>query len=177
MGYRRRRKFFFSLLGILIVSLILSCGMRMSVSLTGGSVHPEAKTAYVGVFPNNAPLVNPTLSQEFTDAVKDRIRNQTPLMVVNEQNADYTLTGEIITYSITPVAIQGNDMAAMNRLTIGVRVRFTNRFDETQNFEQTISRYVDYLSSLSFTSIEAGLVAQINEAISEEIFNKAFVNW
>jgi hypothetical protein len=98
-------------------------------------------------------------------------------MVVNEQNADYTLTGEIVTYSITPVAIQGNDMAAMNRLTIGVRVRFTNRFDETQNFEQTISRYADYLSSLNFTSIEGGLVSQINEAISEEIFNKAFVNW
>jgi hypothetical protein len=164
---------------IILINIILisSCGMKLNVSMTGGNVDPRAKTCYVATFSNNATLVNPSLSQNFTNALKDRVQSQTPLSIVNSQNADYALEGEIITYSITPVAIQGNDVAAMNRLTIAVRVRFTNKFDETQNFEEVISRYSDYLSTLNFTSIESGLVTSINEAITEEVFNKAFVNW
>ncbi len=164
--------------GILInLFLITSCGMKLNVSMTGGNVDPRAKTVHVATFSNNATLVNPSLSQNFTNALKDRVQSQTPLSIVDSQNADYILEGEIVTYSITPVAIQGNDVAAMNRLTIAVRVRFKNKFDENQNFEEVISRYSDYLSTLNFTSIESGLVTSINDAITEEIFNKAFVNW
>ena len=65
----------------------------------------------------------------------------------------------------------------MNRLTITVRVRFTNSFDENQNFEQTFSRYANYNSSLNFTTVESTLVTEINDALTEDIFNKAFVNW
>lgn len=156
---------------------LYSCGMRLNVSMTGGNIDPRAKTCHVAVFTNNATLVNPSLSQSFTNALKDRIQSQTPLSLIDASSADYSLSGEIISYSITPVAIQGNDVAAMNRLTIAVRVRFTNKFDDTQNFEEVITRYSDYLSTLNFTSIESGLVTTINDAITEEIFNKAFVNW
>ena len=45
------------------------------------------------------------------------------------------------------MAIQGDETAAMNRLTITVSVSFTNKFDETQNFEQSFSRYADYSST------------------------------
>lgn len=165
-------------IGLLInLILITSCGMKLNVSMTGGNVDPRAKTVHVATFSNNATLVNPSLSQNFTNALKDRVQSQTPLSIVDSKNADYILEGEIVTYSITPVAIQGNDVAAMNRLTIAVRVRFKNKFDENQNFEEVISRYSDYLSTLNFTSIESGLVSSINDAITEEVFNKAFVNW
>jgi len=162
---------------ISIILIVASCGLTVNVSTTGGTIDPRAKTCYIATFPNNANLVNPALSQEFTNALKDRIQSQTPLSITNSQNADYQLTGNIVSYSITPVAIQGNDVAAMNRLTISVRVKFVNKFDESKNFEQLFSRYTDYLSTLSFTSIEGGLVTEINEALTEEIFNKAFVNW
>jgi len=162
---------------LVVVFLFNACGMKLTVSTTGGTVDPRAKTAYIGTFSNNATQVNPSLSQDFTNALKDRIQSQTPLSVVNAQNADYILTGEIISYTITPVAIQGNDVAAMNRLTIAVRVKFINKYDESQNFEQTFSRYTDYLSTQVFTAIESSLVSTINEALTEEIFNKAFVNW
>ena len=122
-------------------------------------------------------MVNPSLSQDFTTALKNKIQNQTPLTIINNGNGDYSLEGEITNYTVTPVAIQGNDQAAMNRLTISVRVRFTNSFDETQNFEQTFSRYADYLSTQNFTSVEGTLVEEINEALTDDIFNKSFVNW
>lgn len=159
-----------------LCSVLLPVGCRMSVSLTGGTIDSRAKTVAVNTFPNNASLVNPSLSQSFTTALKDKIQGQTPLTIVSRQG-DYEIDGEIIAYTVSPVAIQGNETAAMNRLTITVRVRFTNKFDENQNFEQTFSRYADYASSRNLSSVESTLVTEINDALTDDIFNKAFVNW
>lgn len=169
---------FLSWVNITLMALVVALSScRMTVSLTGGNIDPRAKTVFVSTFINNSSLVNPTLSQNFTTALKDRIQNQTPLTIINNGTGDYSVEGEIINYTITPVAIQGNDAAAMNRLTITVRVRFINSFDETQNFDQTFSRYADYGSDLNFTAVESSLVTEINDALTEDIFNKAFVNW
>lgn len=159
-----------------LCSVLLPVGCRMSVSLTGGTIDSRAKTVAISTFPNNASLVNPSLSQSFTTALKDKIQGQTPLTIVSRQG-DYEIDGEIIAYTVSPVAIQGNETAAMNRLTITVRVRFTNKFDENQNFEQTFSRYADYASSRNLSSVESTLVTEINDALTDDIFNKAFVNW
>jgi len=164
-----------------VAALVFCCclvlaGCRLSISLTGGTVDPRAKTVAITTFQNNASLVNPTLSQSFTTALKDKIQGQTPLTIVNN-NGDYAIEGEITGYSVAPVAIQGNETAAMNRLTITVTVRFTNSFDEEQNFEQSFSRYADYSSSQSLNSVESSLVTTINDALTDDIFNKAFVNW
>ncbi|MBO4489208.1 MAG: LptE family protein [Bacteroidales bacterium] len=149
---------------------------KMSISLTGGTIDPRAKTVAITNFPNNASLVNPNLSQSFTSALKDKIQGQTPLTIVS-RNGDYSIEGEITGYTVSPVAIQGNETAAMNRLTITVRVRFVNSFDETQNFDQTFSRYADYSSTQNLSSVESGLISSINDALTDDIFNKAFVNW
>lgn len=161
---------------LLFFATLLLSGCKMSVSLTGGTIDARAKTVAITTFPNNASLVNPTLSQSFTTALKNKIQGQTPLTIVSS-NGDYTLEGEITGYSVAPVAIQGNETAAMNRLTITVHVRFTNKFDETQNFEQSFSRYADYSSSRNLSSVESSLVSAINDALTDDIFNKAFVNW
>ena len=165
-------------LGIVIsLCILFSIGCRVHISLTGGSVNPNAKTVYVATFPNNASLVNPNLSQEFTTALKDRIQTQTPLTIIDLKYADYVFEGAITNYTVSPIALQGNDKAAMNRLTIYVRVSFKNKFDEALNFEQTFSRYSDYSSALNFSSIESSLMQEIVAALTEDIFNKAFVNW
>ena len=157
-----------------LVVVMTSC--KMSISLTGGTIDPRAKTVAITNFPNNASLVNPNLSQSFTSALKDKIQGQTPLTIVS-RNGDYSIEGEITGYTVSPVAIQGNETAAMNRLTITVRVRFVNSFDETQNFDQTFSRYADYSSTQNLSSVESGLISSINDALTDDIFNKAFVNW
>jgi len=161
--------------GIVTLAILLA-GCRMSVSLTGGTVDARAKTVAITTFPNNATLINPTLSQSFTTALKDKIQGQTPLTIV-DNDGDYTMEGEITGYTVNPAAIQGNDTPAMNRLTITVRVRFYNKFDESLNFDQSFSRYADYYSSQNLSSVEAGLVADITDALTDDIFNKAFVNW
>ena len=162
---------FLSLFGLLLFS-----GCKMNYSFTGASIPPEVKTISIDYFENNAPLIQPTLSQLFTEALKDKFLSETNLTLISA-NGDFNLEGSIIGYSISPVAIQGNETAALNRLTITVKVKFTNTKDEKQNFESSLTRFEEYESSLQLSDAEEDLNNLINEQIIEDIFNKTVVNW
>lgn len=159
-----------SFLGLIVMA---SCGIY---SFTGASIAPDVKTVSIIYFPNQAPLVQPTLSQVFTEALKDKFISQTSLTLV-DNGGDLNFEGAITSYGTQPVAIQSGDVASQNRLTIAVRVKFTNEKDPKQDFDQTFSRYYDFDSSLSLPSIEADAIKQITEALVDDIFNKSVVNW
>lgn len=152
---------------------LLAC--RVSLSFTGGNVHPDAKTISVHFIKNNATLVVPTLSQQLTDAIRDKFTGQTRLNLVNN-GGDLDISGEITNYITTPIAIQANETAAQNRLTISLNIRFINKFDEKQNFETTFTRSADYPSTKPLTEMDE-VIQQVNEYLVDDIFNKAVVNW
>lgn len=162
-------------LGGLIAITISACSM--SYSFTGASIPPEVKTIQIDQFPNNAPLVNPTLSQVFTDALRDKYQSQTSLIIVAD-NGDLLVEGEISDYNTRPAAVESDDIAALNSLTITVRVTYTNRFDESQSFSsKTFSRNEVYDSSADLATVADQLVPVIVEALVEDIFNQTVVNW
>ena len=162
---------------VLILSFaMIPVGCRVSYSFTGASISPDVKTIAIQYFPNNASLVVPTLSRTFTDALKDYFTSQTNLALV-DRNGDLNLEGAITGYSVQPVAIQGNETAAQNRLTITVSAKFTNKKNEKQNFETTFSRYLEYPSSQSLSAVQDDLIKQIDDQLVQDIFNKAVVNW
>lgn len=164
----------YSILIVILLGIMLnSCGIY---SFSGASIPAEAKTVSVQYFPNNALLVNPLLSNTITNALNDMFVNQTTLQSV-AQNGDLALEGEITNYTTSPIAITGNQTAALNRLTVTVNVRFTNRYDESKNFEQSFSQYQDYPSEQDLNMVQDVLVEQIVEDLCEDIFNKAVVNW
>jgi outer membrane lipopolysaccharide assembly protein LptE/RlpB len=165
-----------SLLLILILLMTSGCGVY---SFTGASISPAVKTISISYFPNNAQYVQPTLSQKFTDALRDKFASQTNLTIL-KSGGDLDIQGAITGYNPTePSAIQGgaDQTAALYRITVTVSVKFTNKKDETQNFETTFSRYEDYDRSKRLADIEDQLLDQINEALVQDIFNKAVVNW
>ena len=164
------------LINFLVLPFLLSLNACGIYSFTGASIAPEIKTISIQYFTNQATLVQPTLSQTLTDALKDRFMQQTNLSIVNGRG-DFNIEGAITNYSTQPVAIQANDKAALNRLTITIRVTFTNDKNEKQNFETNFSRYEDYDSSLSLSAVEDNLIKVISDALVEDIFNKAVVNW
>lgn len=160
----------------LFLGFICFSGCKINYSFTGASISPEVKTVSIENFPNKAPLVVPTLSRSFTEALQDYFTSQTNLILV-PQGGDLQLTGEITGYGVQPQAIQGNETAALNRLTITVNVKFVNQFDESQNWETPFSRYLDYPSSQNLVSVQEGLIEEINAMLVDDIFNKAVVNW
>ena len=145
---------------LLLTVLCTRCGIY---SFSGASIPAEAK-------------INPLLSENFTTALRDAIMNQTSLDMV-DSGGDLSFEGEIVDYRTTPVAITAGQTAALNRLTITVNVRFVNNFDESKNFETKFSNYVEYPSDQELNSVQESLTATIVEALVEDVFNKALVNW
>ena len=161
-----------AIIAAIMMTLALLCQGCGIYSFSGASIPAEAKTVSVDYFPNHAQLVNPLL----TNALRDAMTNQTTLDMV-ESGGDLAFEGEITDYRTAPTAITAGQTAAMNRLTITVKVRFSNRIDDTKDFEQSFSRYEDYPSDQDLNSVQEALTATIVDQLVEDIFNKALVNW
>src|SRR5688572_11743132 len=110
---------------VIPVGLMMGCKAR--VSLSGATIPPEAKTISVAFFTNNTSLGAPSLSQRFTEKLRDVVSQQTPLSLVR-QKGDLQFEGYISDYNVAPIAVQSNDQAAQNRMTITVNVKYTNTF-------------------------------------------------
>ncbi|MBL7883531.1 MAG: LptE family protein [Bacteroidia bacterium] len=148
----------------------------MHYGFSGATIPVEAKTVSVQYFQNQASLAPPTLSQTFTEALRDRLSSQTRLGLVNK-NGDLNFEGQITSYTASPIAIQSTDVAALNRLTITVNVKYSCSFDEKKNFEQSFTRFADYNSAQSLNTVEQELIQQINEQLTLDIFNRALNDW
>ncbi len=164
-------KLFLSLISLSI--LVVSCGVY---SFTGASIPTEAKTISVQYISNKAAIVQPSLSQVITDGLIDAFTGQTNLEIT-ENEGDLSFSGYITKYQIKPMAIKANETASQNRLTIAIKIKYNNSFDDKQNFETTFSRYRDYASSENIVDVEDGLIEEISKELIEDVFNKAFVNW
>lgn len=158
---------------LVVAVLFTACGFY---SFTGASISADVKTVAVQYFPNRAATIEPTLSQHFTEKLKDYFLGQTNLNLKSEA-ADLNFSGSIVKYEVKPIAIQSNEQAAQNRLTIAVKVKFENTKDDSKSFDQKFSRYADYDSSQSLGDVETDLIEQITVELVEDIFNKAVVNW
>lgn len=163
-----------------VIVVVLGMGIWMmqgcSYSFTGASISPTVKSISVSYLPNNALLVQPTLSRKLTEAIRDKFTNQSNLSLVGS-NGDLNIEGEITGYTTEPVAITGEQQAALQRLKVTVNIRFTNKQDETQNFETSFSRFQDYNSKQRLADVEESLIEIINDELAQDIFNKAVVNW
>lgn len=162
---------------VLILSIIMSislssCGIY---SLSGAKI--DAKTIQIDYFPNNAILVEPSLSQKFTLALQDLFLQQTNLSLV-KSGGELQYEGEITGYTIRPTASTSNQTAAMTRLTITVNVRFYNNNLEEDNFEKKFSHYYDYdrEKQLIGSTLEDAF-NEIFERITQDIFNESVAKW
>jgi hypothetical protein len=162
---------------ICLLLIFPSCTYKLS--LNGSSIPPNVKTIRVEFFENNAALVVNNLSTQFTEALKDRIRNTSRLGVVTGE-ADVVMSGTITDYNISPVSINATannvaPIAGASQLTITVNVKYVNNLNKKDNFEQSFSKALPFTGDIN--SQEQTLIAAINKQITEDIFNKAFADW
>lgn len=165
---------------LMILLLFMATGCKIGYSLSGASISPEVKTVFVDYFRNRSKVINPTLSQSFTEAMKDKFVNETGLSM-NTDQGDLEFSGEITGYDVRPLSIQksetGRDFASMNRLTISVKVVFVNNKDHDQDFNTTFSAYFDWDSSKTISQVENDAVQVITTQLIDDIFNKSVANW
>lgn len=153
--------------------IVSACGIY---SFSGTSIQADVKTVTINYFEYKALRVNPSLSNDLTEAMKDKFRKLTKLEQV-DMDGDLEITGEIIGYDVKATAITANEVAAQNRLTVNVKIYFTNRKYPEDDFEKSFSAYADYDSMQSLDAVESSLCEEIIETLCEDIFNATVANW
>ena len=159
-------------------SMVISCGIY---SFTGSSIPVGVETFQVDYFENTAggkpgSTIEPGLDRDFTIALQDLIVNQTSLNLVNE-GGDIIYSGEIVEYSVTPMAATAEIKAAQNRLTMAVMVSYENVLNEEDNIDKRFSFYYDFPGNLQVYDIKDAALQEIFERITQDIFNETLAKW
>lgn len=159
-----------------VLAAVIFTACKIGYSFTGASIATNVKTFSVSYFPNRARLVNPNLSQNFTDGLQEKLIRQTSLNQITE-GGDLEFSGQISEYDVRPMNIQQGDLAALNRLTITVKVKFVNNKEHTQDWDKSFTGYEDFESSQSLSNVEDNLVTEIVKKLTDDIFNASIANW
>lgn len=163
------------ILPLLAAALTLSaCGIY---SFSGTSIQNDVNTINIDFFEYRAEKVNPSLSNDITEALRTRFRRMTRLEQV-EQDGDLEITGEIVGYNVAPAAVSADEIATRNRLTVTVRVNFTNRKYPEDDFDgKSFSAYADYDTTNTLDAVESALCTEIVDKLIEDIFNATVAQW
>lgn len=161
------------LLLLLVGPLLISCGIYRFKDV---SIPPEVKTCRIQYIENKARFVNPQLSPQLTEKLRQKINNQTRLTLVQSEEADYDIKCVITGYDVSTSGIS-QQQAATNRLMVTVSVTFKNKLDEKKNFEAPVSRNFDFSATLSLDQAQTQLTGTIIQNMVDEVFNRIFSNW
>ncbi|MBE6229058.1 MAG: hypothetical protein E7119_00545 [Bacteroidales bacterium] len=174
MDFFRKRVLLGSALLFAMVPFVAACGIY---SFTGTSIDPDVKSVSIYTVENRAMKINPSLSNTITNALNDQFRRLTKLEMLPD-GGDLEISGMITNYDVTPTAVTSNEVASMNRLTVTVRITYTNNKHPEENFkDRSFAAYEDYDSNLALDAVEASLCDEIVEKLVNDIFNATVANW
>jgi len=165
-----------SRLTIIVLLLITMLSWGCHYTLKDISIPAYVKTVRLTYIENKATYVNPQLSPQLTDKLRQKINNQTKLTLVQNENADYDISGTVTDYSFSTAGIS-NNQTSTNRLSITVHIKMTDKHDEKRNIDADVNRTFDFSASLSIPQAEAQLNESILRNLSDEIFNRIFSGW
>lgn len=163
---------------LMLIAIILLCNAcTISYKFNGASIdYSKVKTISVADFTNNAALVYPPLAVDLTDGIKDLYQRQTRLEQVR-RGGNLELEGEITGYQLTPMAVSADSYAAETKLTITIKVRFTNNVAPEESFEKTYSAYQTFDASQMLSDVQDELCSTMITEIAEQIYNDTVAKW
>lgn len=156
-----------------LAAVLSSCGIY---SFSGTSIQPDVETVTINYFEYKALKVNPTLSNDITEAVKKEFKKMTSLEQV-DMDGDLEIEGSVTGYDVAASAVTADEVAAQNRLTITIKIKFTNRKHPEDDLEKSFSQYSDYDSTQSLEAVESTLCAEIIEKLVQDIINATIAQW
>jgi len=163
------------LLASVISLMLISCSI--SYKFNGSSIdYTKTKTISISDFPNTAELVYPPLSQQFSEALRDSYTKQTRLQLLKKEG-DLHLEGEIVGYQLTPLAISADSYASQTKLTLTIKVRFTNYKNPEEDFDKSYTAFQTFDSNLILNSVQDALIKQMITDIVDNIYNDTVAKW
>lgn len=165
------------LITLTIIAAVLAGGCSfVRYSFSGTSIEPDVKTVTINYFEYKALKVNPSLSNDITEAMKDKFRKMTNLEQV-EMDGDLEISGEVTGYEVRASAVTADEVAAKNRLTVTCKLTFVNKKYPESNVNQSFSAYSEYDSTNPLDAVEGTLCEEIVEKLVEDMFNACVAQW
>ncbi len=159
--------------GILAIGVVSGCGIY---DFRGANIPKDVQNFSVDFFNNEAALVNPSLSIDFTEKLKTKFQTETSLGMIAE-NGDYRIGGVISRYEITPAALNAQTGAAQTQFTISVRVDFVCEKYPEKDFSKDFTSSQTFDSGVDFNSVEASLSNELTDIIVQQIFAAIALDW
>jgi hypothetical protein len=160
-----------------LITMMMLSGCVISYKFNGASIdYSKTKSISIADFPNVAPLVYAPLSTNLSDGLRDLFQRQTRLEVLR-RGGNLELEGEITGYQLTPMAVSADSYAAETKLTMTVRVRFTNNINPEESFEKTYTAYQTFDASLMLNDVQDELCNTMITEIAELIYNDTVAKW
>ena len=160
----------------IIISFLIFSVSCNTYSFNGASIPVGSSSVKITTFTNNTSNSIPNLQQTVSEKLRDIFLEQTNLNLVNE-DGDLNFIGSIEKYEIKPISLKANETTSQNRLSISVKVKYTNNISDQYNYEASFTRYSDFDGLLNLSDVEIELVDLITDQLVEDIFNKAIINW
>lgn len=160
---------------LLLVVVLSSAGCSVKYGFQGIDTS-GAETFSVDFFKLQTPKANQAFAQDLTEDFKTIIQSQSPLDLV-ERDGQLEFSGSIVGYQVSPVAVTSEETAALNRLTVRVKVKYVNNIEEDKSFDKEFSEFAEFDSNEDFFSIEESLWDEIIEKLSQSIYNSSLGNW
>ncbi|MBO4475874.1 MAG: LptE family protein [Bacteroidales bacterium] len=160
----------------LLASLLLLQGCKITYSFSGTSIQADVTSITINFIEYRAARVNPSLSNDLTEAIRNQFRRMTSLEQV-ETDGDMEISGQITGYDVSAAAVTADEVAARNKLTVTVKVQFTDKKHPEENFDKSFSAYSEYDSTNTLDAVESSLCEEIIEKLVEDIFNASVAQW
>jgi hypothetical protein len=164
----------FPLFTLLLATLLVSNGC--GVYSPYGAQTSGAKSFSVEYFKPQTPLASAQMALNFTEALKDLIQRQSTLDLLTE-NGELQFSGLITNYDVRPVSVQSDETASLSRLSVTVKLKYVNTLNSELDFERNFAKFADFDSNSDLFTVEEGLLSEINEQLTREIFNATLGNW
>ncbi|TPE45789.1 LptE family protein [Pontibacter mangrovi] len=162
----------------LLLLLVMSSGCGI-YSFTGTTLSPDIKSISIQNIENSTGEGPSNLTQVVTNSLKDYYRRNTNLVIVQGEG-DLQLEGQIVSFTYSPAAIQREgqqDIASLNRLTLGVQIRFANVKQPEKDFERTFTISQDFPQNVDVTQLSTAQIEQLSEQLVVDVFNKTVADW
>jgi len=160
----------------LLLALALTAGCKISYSFSGTSIQSDVNTITINFIEYRAPRVNPSLSNDLTEAIRTQFRRMTRLEQV-DMDGDMEISGQITGYDVSTAAVTANEVAARNKLTVTVKIQFSDKKHPEEDFDRAFSAYSEYDSTNTLDAVESTLCQEIIDKLVEDIFNASVAQW
>lgn len=162
---------------LIVLSTILTVFFSCNYGFKGASPPEGIKTIYIPTIRDESGFGLPSLTEDMTRLLKQKFINDNTLEYAEKTSADGMLDCVITSVTDEALVVTGNETVSKRKVTINVKVTFTNLKKQKQVWQKDFSNWGEYDSSSGGFSKRDEGVQLASDKITDDILLDVISNW